>query len=125
MTSPIDSDVIKFITDNTLEKRRAIAECLLSSYPDRVPVIITRSELNGDLRINKHKFVAPSDITFSKFLGEVRHHISGINSSTGLYFFLSNNILPQSSEFMSTLYDKYKSPDGFLYLTVSCESTFG
>ena len=41
-----------------------------------------------------------------------------------LYLFVNGN-LPTTSEQMNNIYDKYKSEDGFLYVTYSGENTFG
>jgi GABA(A) receptor-associated protein len=125
MTSFADPVIFKFITDNSLEKRRAISGKLLSSYPDRIPVIIGRAELLKTPAIKKYKFMAPGDITFGKFIVEIRKHIPDIDSTVALFYFLSNNSLAYNSALMSQLYSKYKAPDDFLYITYSCENTFG
>ena len=122
---PVDPSLIHFFETNSLEKRKAVCRRLLISYSDRIPVIVSRGELRNTPNIDKHKFIVPSDSSFGNFMVEVRKHIPTLNPSTGLFFFLSDNTLPQSTAYMSTLYEKYKSPDGFLYLTVSCENTFG
>lgn len=124
-SSAVDPSLIHFFTTNSLEKRKAVSSRLLNTYPDRVPVIVSRADLRSTPDIDKHKFIVPSDSSFGSFMVEVRKHIPTLHPSTGLFFFLSDNTLPQSTAFMSTLYDRHKASDGFLYLTFSCENTFG
>jgi GABA(A) receptor-associated protein len=64
-------------------------------------------------------------MVFGKFVEDVRAHIPSLDSRTALFFFLSDNTLPPISIIMATLYEKHKSSDGFLYITYSCENTFG
>lgn len=125
MPSFVDPELKRFIQDNSLEKRRAVARQLLAKYPDRVPIIIGRGELLNTKAATKFKFVCPGDITFGKFILEVRRHIPSLDPSSALYFFTSTNTIPAVAAVMSTLYTKHKADDGFLYITYSCESTFG
>lgn len=125
MTTVVDPALIDFFKHNNLEKRRAVASRLISHYPERIPVIVGRSNIRNTPDIDKHKFIVPRDITFGNFMVELRKHIPNLDPHTGIFFFLSDSTLPQTSAVMSTLYEKHKSPDGFLYLTYSCENTFG
>lgn len=125
MTTFVDPALIEFFKQNPIEKRRAVSSRLLTHYPDRVPVIVGRAQTRNTPDIDKHKFIVPREITFGNFMLDVRKHVPTLYPSTGLLFFLSDNTLPQTSALMSTLYEKHKSDDGFLYLTYSCESTFG
>ncbi|KAG4098328.1 hypothetical protein H8356DRAFT_1354885 [Neocallimastix lanati (nom. inval.)] len=47
-----------------------------------------------------------------------------------LYIFIAfyifiGEIIPNNTEIMSSIYEKYKNEDGFLYITYEGESTFG
>jgi len=125
MTSFVDPDILKFIDKNPLDKRLAVSTKLLTEHSDRIPVIVGRAKLNETPLIKKNKFMVPGDFTFGKFIFDVRQHIAGIDSNSALFFFVSNNILPNNSALMNDLYTKYKSSDGFMYITYACENTFG
>ncbi len=119
-----ESDIEEFLK-NPFDHRISVSQKLLIKYPDRVPVIVGRSEIKNTPEMNRHKYIAPRDFTFAKFSQELRNYIPSLHPQTGLFFFLPNNILPPGSALMSHLYEKHKSNDGFLYLAYACENTFG
>lgn len=125
MTTVSDPALIDFFKHNNLEKRRAVSSRLLCNYPDRIPIIVGRANIKNTPDINKHKYIVPRDISFGTFSVELRQHIPNLDAHTGLLFFLSDSTLPQTSTVISTLYERHKSDDGFMYLTYSCENTFG
>jgi hypothetical protein len=91
-------------------------------YPDRIPVILHKgNKIAPD--IDRNKYLVPKDITFSSFVGVVRQRLR-IKPDEAL-FIMANNSLVTQSELMSSIYYKYKSPEGFLLLEYSLESTFG
>lgn len=47
------------------------------------------------------------------------------DESTALFFFVGGNKMAPSGETVSRLYDRFKEPDGFLYLTYTGENTLG
>lgn len=125
MATFADPFLNEYINNNSFEKRRAVTTQLLREYSDRIPIIVGRAELTRTPEINKQKFLVPGNMVFGKFVEDVRVHIASLDSRTALFFFLSDNTLPPISIMMATLYEKHKSPDGFLYITYSCENTFG
>ena len=44
---------------------------------------------------------------------------------TALYLYVDGKYLVTPSSTITTIYDKYKSDDGFLYITYANENTFG
>jgi len=121
----VDPDLQKFLTENSFEKRQSVVQNILTRYPERVPVIISRGDLKHTPSISKYKYLVPNDLMFGKFTFELRTNMAKIDSSMALFFFLKNNTLIPSTAFMSSLYNKHKSEDGFLYITYSSENTFG
>ena len=91
-------------------------------YPDRIPVILQKgNKIAPD--IDRNKYLVPKDITFSSFVGVVRQRLK-MKPDEAL-FIMANNSLITQSELISSIYNKYKSPEGFLLLEYSLESTFG
>ena len=125
MTAFVDPNLQRYVTTNSLEKRQAISQRLLSTYPDRVPILIGRAELMRTPEVSCHKYMAPRNITFAKFLSDIRVNIPDIDSTVALFFFVGNGVLPVASLLMETIYDKHKSSDGFLYVIYTAENTFG
>lgn len=125
MTTYVDPTLASFMRVNPLDKRKQIASKILDNYPDRVPIILGRGELRSTPEISRNKFLAPSDLMFTKFILEVRRHIPSLDSTTGLFFFLRNNTIVPFSLTMGEIYYRYKSSDGFLYITYTVENTFG
>jgi len=91
-------------------------------YPDRVPVILQKGNSSAP-DIDRNKYLVPKDITFSSFIGVVRQRLK-MKPDEAL-FIMANNSLVTGSEIMSNIYHKNKSPEGFLLLEYSLESTFG
>lgn len=91
-------------------------------YPDRIPVILKKGNRLAP-EIDRNKYLVPKDITFSSFVGVVRQRLR-MKPDQAL-FIMANNTLVTQSELMNSVYNKYKSPEGFLQLEYSLESTFG
>jgi GABA(A) receptor-associated protein len=105
----------------TIEHRKKEVNMLLSKYPDRVPIYIENPK--NETIVSKHKFLVPADITFFNFISIVRKETI-IKSYEGLYFFVSNNLVP-SNLLLSEIYNTYKDEDGMLYLKIFKEASFG
>jgi GABA(A) receptor-associated protein len=113
MTDPL------FKTKNSLEKRKQLSQKFKQSYPNKIPIIIE----SKDILISKNKFITDGDQSIALFMTTVRKFIS-LKKDEAIFLFI-NNTLPQQSETLSAIYSKYVDEDGFLYLTITKESTFG
>lgn len=112
-----------FKLDVKLEDRIKQSSDIMVKYPDRVPVYVSKRKNSKYEDIDKHKYLVPKDITISQFICIIRRRLK-LESHQGIFVFV-NNILPPSSELMSTIYDENKDKDGFLYIEFSHESVFG
>jgi len=61
---------------------------------------------------------------------EIRKHMPSLKPEDSIFLFVQDkkekqDVLPPSSALMTTIYDKHKDEDGFLYITYSGENTFG
>lgn len=115
----------RFKIDNPIDKRKEIANKILSAYTDRVPIIVEPNPRTGKPCINKQKFLAPAEISLSKFLNEIRKHITEVSPNSAIYLLTERNIVPCQSESLSRLFQQYADEDGFLYLHCCEENTFG
>jgi GABA(A) receptor-associated protein len=120
-----------FKESHSFEKRLEEAKKIINKYPDRIPVIVEvakssgffRSE-NGDLKIDKKKYLVPKDITLGQFNHIVRKRIK-LAEHEALITFAGEKCLPMISVPMGSIYAEHRDEDQFLYLTISKENTFG
>lgn len=109
-----------FKDNNTFEKRVQLSKKIKEKYPDRIPIIIQASK---DIELKREKFLSPTDITVGGFLFELRKTLH-IHHTQALFLYTDNLLLVTSSA-IEVIYNKHKSDDGFLYITVAKERTFG
>ena len=107
-----------------IEKRIFLSNKLLSSYPDKIPVIVARGNTFSP-EIKKNKFLFPKGISFAKVIVDLRKFIPNLKSSEAVFFFLENSVIPQNSILIDKIYELYKTDDGFLYIYFTSENTFG
>ena len=107
--------------------RKEEASRILSKYPDRIPIIIERSEeCSNDIPVvDKKKYLVPNDITTGQFTYIIRKRIE-LEPEKAIFLFAGEDYtIPPSSSLISEIYNNYKDEDGFLYFTYSGENTFG
>jgi GABA(A) receptor-associated protein len=103
-----------------LEKRIQLSDSILLKYPDRIPVI---AECNNDIKIDKNKYMVPLDLSVGQFLYILKKRIN--LEPTQSIFLLCNNKLLMNTDLLNTVYKINKNMDGFLYIYISLENTFG
>ena len=105
----------------TLEERKERSQAIMDKYQNRIPVICQTS---NDLPVlERKKYLVPDDLSLVNFNYVVRKRIK-VSAETSIYFFIGNKLLP-SSLTMYQIYNKYKDEDGFLYIYIAAENTFG
>tara|TARA_B110000208_G_C11790258_1_gene437199 strand:+ start:391 stop:741 length:351 start_codon:yes stop_codon:yes gene_type:complete len=106
------------------EKRLEESTRIIEKYPDRIPIIVERSEKCTEIKdIDKNKFLVPKDLTCSQFYYIIRKRLN-VNQEQALFFFC-DNILHSNNTIIDTVYNNSKNEDGFLYFIYSAENTFG
>jgi GABA(A) receptor-associated protein len=95
---------------------------ILDKYPNKIPIIIKFQE-NSKLKLDKYKYLVPNDFTMSSFQLYIRNKIE-IKPEKAIFIMVNNKMTTQSM-LLSQVYNMYKNPDGFLYLTIAEESLFG
>ena len=124
MTTIVDPVVSSFVHSLSLETRLQVSNKIKELYPDCVPVLVGKGETKTTPSTPKNKIVVSADARFGSFAHGIRKSIPGIDSHTAIIFFVNGVVICPSST-LQELYDKYKSADGFLYVTYTCENTFG
>ena len=119
------SNLSLFKRDSVFKNRIKESSRLLGKYPERVPIIIERSENSKHLTlIDKNKFLVPTEISMSQLLWVIRKRMH-IKREQSVFLFSESGKLFSGTEYVSTIYEDNKDPDGFLYLRYANENTFG
>lgn len=106
------------------DERKLKAALILKQHNDRIPVVVECSEqLQSMFPLKKNKFIVPFDLTLSQFIFVIRKHMK-LDSTQAIFVFINNKIHPITA-IMGQLYQDQKDEDGFMYLNVFHESTFG
>lgn len=109
---------------HSFEKRKEESTLLKQKYPDKIPVIIEKSDTSLIQTMEKQKILLQKDITIGQFLYIIRKQIK-LESTEALFLFVDNRYIPQTSKTISEIYNLYADKDGFLYITYSPEQTYG
>ena len=118
------SFIEEFKTKYSFEKRQNESSNIMKKFHDKIPVIVARTSKHNNVpEIDKHKFLAPSDITFGQFVYVIRKRVE-LTPEKALFCFVNNSLIATGS-MMSEVYHSNKDKDGFLYITYSGENTFG
>jgi GABA(A) receptor-associated protein len=93
-------------------------------YPDRIPVIIERSNAASQVPlIDKIKYLVPNDLTVYHLSYIVRKRLK-FRDQDALFLYCGTALL-KSDSVMMNVYNNRKDPDDFLYITYAQESVFG
>ncbi len=113
----------KFKENTSFEDRKKGADKIRSNYPDKIPIILEKTKNNNIPELDRHKYLIPNDFTVGQFMFVIRKRIK-LGPEQALFLFV-NNTIPHAGMLISLLYKEHKDEDGFLYMTVSGEATFG
>lgn len=103
----------------SFEKRKEHSNNILKRYEDRKPVIITNSDNN-----THYKFLMLNNHTISTLLITLKKRLD-IHPEDSIYVFVNKSIIPTPINTIIELYNEYKDEDGYLYMDVRKENTFG
>ncbi|MCJ7637302.1 MAG: hypothetical protein MUO21_07415 [Nitrososphaeraceae archaeon] len=109
---------------HSFEKRKAESERINEKYPDKIPLILERSDASHLPKIEKTKYLMQKDVTIGQFMFIVRKQIK-INETESIFLLVNNHLVPATGATMGEVYEKHADKDGFLYITYSSQQTFG
>lgn len=107
------------------EERKLEAQRIKKKYASRCPIICEyfRYKDTDQGRLDKNKFLVPMSMTVASFMQIVRRRMK-IGAEHALYIFTAIG-LPRTSMTIAELYEEAVDEDGFLYMAVRPEKTFG
>lgn len=117
-------DNYEFKLVHSFEKRLEESTKIKSNNPNKIPIVIEKSDNSSINNIDRHKFIIPKEFTVGQFIYTIRQQIK-LNEYQALFLFVNNTMIPPCSETFETIYEKHADKDGFLYVTYAGENTFG
>jgi GABA(A) receptor-associated protein len=109
---------------HSFEKRKAESDRISEKYPDKVPLILERSDTSSLPDLEKKKYLMQKDVTIGQLIFIIRKQIK-IDESQSIFLLVNNTTVPASGSTIGEVYDKKLDKDGFLYITYSSQQTFG
>lgn len=104
-------------------ERKRLASILLEKYLDRVPVLVDRGTTKDPFP-RKSKYIIDGTTTFGALIATIRKQMV-IPAGSGLFAYTLNHKMITGSNLVVTVYNEFKSDDGFLYILYTLENTFG
>ena len=115
--------------------RKEATKNILNKYPDKCPIYLTFDSkiiLKPKTGTNFNKYIISNSLTVGQYLSILRKRIE-IRETSGLTLFicvykndkLVNTTLPNLSDTIETVYANFRDNDGFLYMNIVSENTFG
>lgn len=111
-------------------ERKELSQTLKIKHPGRLPVILNAAHFQGELESQyKWKYLCPETYRLSQLCWEIIRHGMKVSFKESIHFHFYDHsmriVIPQMSSTLLEIYNKYSSGDGFLYIYVSKENTFG
>jgi hypothetical protein len=104
----------------SFEQRQILSQKMRTSHSGYVPIIVESTNVD----ISKYKFIISKASTVHHFLLSLRKYILNIDSKESIFIFV-NNTIPVNNMSISILDFENSNIDGFLYVFLTKESTFG
>lgn len=113
----------EFKMEFSFEKRKRESEKVKQMEPDKIPIIVERSDSVIVKDIDKHKFLIKKDITVGSLIYILKQKLS-FGPEIPIYLYVENEKIPKISDTLGDLYELYADKDGYLYFTYSIECFF-
>lgn len=121
--------ISEFRMVNPFEQRVAEHQMLKDKYPNNVQVILQ----SDTITLIKTKYLIPNDLTTGQFLYFLRRKLT-LRPEQAVFLFIEviddkerkvSSFLPRGGETVGEIYTNNYHTDGYLYIFIENESTFG
>lgn len=112
---------INFKKQKTFEERLEESNRIKESFPEKIPIILVLD--HRILNVNKVKYLIPSTFNMLQLQKCIRNFVK-VKSHEAIFLFINNKLIPNTT-LLNEVCETHKDPDGFLYINVALESTFG
>jgi hypothetical protein len=107
------------------ETRIEVSTRLLCKHAGKVPVIVLVDPSIKSLKDKYYKYLVSRDLSALHIINLIRHKVK-IPPEKGLYGLTEKNrTLITSTMTYNEIYESNKDEDGFLYIHILCENSFG
>ena len=113
----------EFRKKHNFENRKRESKRVMDTYESRIPLIVEHEKNSNLPLMNKRKYLVPDDMTIGQFSYVIRKRMK-LKPEVAIYLFFNQNLEPTASS-IKEIYPKHKHPDGFLYVVICAEKTFG
>lgn len=103
----------------SLSSRLAESAYIRNNHPDLVPVIVE----SNTFQLSQNKYLVKSGMSVGNFMYQLRGKQS-ISPVDAMFIYVDNNVLGVSI-MIRDVYAFHRDEDGFLYLRIEKEATFG
>ena len=103
----------------SFEERKKNSDDLLTKYQNRKPIIV----YDDQTKIT-YKFLLLDDHLIGILIQSLKKRMN-INREDSLCLFINKKTIPCPTQTILSLYTEFKNEDGYLYMDVKRENTFG
>ena len=114
---------IKQFRQRPTAERKMLASTVREKYRDRIPVFVDRAT-SKDPHSKKCKYIIEATTTFGALMAVIRKQVI-VPAGAALFIYTLNHHMIPVSSLIITVYNDFKSDDGFLYVLYTMENTFG
>ena len=111
-----------------VSQRREECARIRAKYPERIPVVAERDPRAAkDIpKLARTRYLVPNDLTTGQFVFVLRKRLQLPPEKAVFIYVGSQRVMPASSMLMGACYLEHKDKDdGFLYVRITGEDTFG
>lgn len=105
---------------NEIDERKKQSAKLMKKHPGKYPLIIN----SNSLKTKVQKYIVSDHITLKEVINQYKKNVK-LSENQALFIFINNKVLPVQMSTVGDIYEKYKNEDGFLYINIEVENTFG
>ncbi len=114
----------KFKKEKSFEVRRAEYEKIIKRYPDKIPLICEKAPRSKIKSIDKTKYLIEPNLSLPQFNATIRKKLD-LDDKEAIFFLINGKTSLSGNDTLGTIYNKYKSNDGFIYIAYASEEIWG
>ena len=114
----------KFKKEKNLETRQSECQKVLKQHPGKIPIICEKAPRSKIKPIEKTKYLVEPNLSLPQFKATIRKKLD-LDDKEAIFFLINGKSSLSGNESLGTIYEKYKSKDGFLYIAYAAEEIWG
>ena len=114
----------KFKKEKTLEVRKSEYRKVMEQHPDKIPIICEKTPRSKIKSIEKTKYLVEPNLSLPQFKATIRKKLD-LDDKEAIFFLVKGKTSLSGNDSLGTIYNKYKSKDGFLYIAYAAEEIWG